>query len=410
MLRRNNSLWRNSRSLLIPCSLVMFTVLALCWINFSSASVIYGNSPDLLKRSHLGDDDNINGLMKKRNSESRSDGKISRINHEKLKRDNFLQGEINSNHDTWAKRATTTETSPTCGTQCTIAIVVGSILLFLFLAYGIFRFIRSRRLKSKVEDISKSGKTSVSGSPENHPLILPDTIPGPTDTCWNISNQESSGVNFAIAERFTLEHPPQEELPPLDVISEIHDLGGARAWKWLPVDSLMTEQTISITEDGKVINFNKRTDSMIQSNYPFFIPVEEGKTIFEDPFEQPETAVHRSGQPIHYFEITVVSNPEKNNIIAIGVATKPYPPFRLPGLNVHSVGYHSNGRKFNDSSGGTSYGSPWGEVGDTIGYNPATGGIFFTKNGSFLGNAFTGTQLQHKDGRTLIWNYINTTY
>ncbi|CAG8668009.1 5419_t:CDS:2, partial [Acaulospora morrowiae] len=32
----------------------------------------------------------------------------------------------------------------------------------------------------------------------------------------------------------------------------------------------------------------------------------------------------------------------------------------------------------------------WGEVGDTIGYNPATGGVFFTKNGLFLGNAFTG--------------------
>ena len=126
---------------------------------------------------------------------------------------------------------------------------------------------------------------------------------------------------------------------------------------------------------------------------------------------------------LHYFEITVLSNPKpKKTTIAIGLATKPYPPFRyiftifdlfhsfhilnllthlfftflnarLPGWNLYSVGYHSDdGRKFNDAYGGRDYGPEWGKVGDTVGcgYYPNTGFVFFTKNGKNLGTAFTG--------------------
>jgi len=65
----------------------------------------------------------------------------------------------------------------------------------------------------------------------------------------------------------------------------------------------------------------------------------------------------------------------------------------LPGWNLYSVGYHSDdGRKFNDAYGGRKYGPEWGKVGDTVGcgYYPATGYVFFTKNGRNLGTAFTG--------------------
>ncbi|CAG8646531.1 24750_t:CDS:2, partial [Racocetra persica] len=102
-----------------------------------------------------------------------------------------------------------------------------------------------------------------------------------------------------------------------------------------------------------------------------------------------------SGPWFHYFEITIISNPNKrDSTIAIGVTTKPYPSFRLPGWNKHSAGYHSDdGHKFNnDGLGGRSYGERWGDVGDIIGcgYYPDTGIVFFTKNGEFQGNAFSG--------------------
>ncbi|CAG8676489.1 6945_t:CDS:2, partial [Paraglomus brasilianum] len=106
------------------------------------------------------------------------------------------------------------------------------------------------------------------------------------------------------------------------------------------------------------------------------------------------SAVVGNTEILHYFEINVLSNTSPKDVtIAIGLATKPYPSFRLPGWNLYSVGYHSDdGRKFNDAYGGREYGPEWGKVGDTVGcgYYPATGYVFFTKNGRNLGTAFTG--------------------
>ncbi|CAG8575204.1 869_t:CDS:2 [Diversispora eburnea] len=90
-----------------------------------------------------------------------------------------------------------------------------------------------------------------------------------------------------------------------------------------------------------------------------------------------------------YYEITILSNPNKDTTIVIGLATKPYPSWHK-----ESVGFHSDdGHKFhNESYGGKTYSDSWGSVGDVMGcgYYPDTGIVFFTKNGINLGNAFTG--------------------
>ncbi|KAL0076856.1 concanavalin A-like lectin/glucanase domain-containing protein [Phycomyces blakesleeanus] len=92
----------------------------------------------------------------------------------------------------------------------------------------------------------------------------------------------------------------------------------------------------------------------------------------------------------HYFEITVLDC-APNTVMAIGLATKPYPVFRMPGWNKHSIGYHSDdGRKFcDDASGGQDYGPQWG-FGQTVGcrYDPVQGNVMFTLNGNPLGTAF----------------------
>ncbi|CAG8721470.1 28319_t:CDS:1, partial [Racocetra persica] len=142
-------------------------------------------------------------------------------------------------------------------------------------------------------------------------------------------NQETTIDNFQAAEDFTIKNPPLEEIPPKDHIIYIQSLGGAIAWDWDPDDSLLKQQIVFMTDEGKTINFHKRLDSMVQTNYPFFIPQVEGDVLYEAPFGRPETMPHRLGQMLHYFEITVLANPDKRNtIIAIGLATKPYPPFR----------------------------------------------------------------------------------
>lgn len=78
--------------------------------------------------------------------------------------------------------------------------------------------------------------------------------------------------------------------------------------------------------------------------------------------------------------------------VAVGLATKPYPPFRLPGHNRYSVAYHSNGDKsHNYPFTSTPFGPPLKE-GDVlgIGYRPRTGTVFYTRNGRKTEDAFIG--------------------
>ncbi|ORX88788.1 SPla/RYanodine receptor, partial [Basidiobolus meristosporus CBS 931.73] len=96
---------------------------------------------------------------------------------------------------------------------------------------------------------------------------------------------------------------------------------------------------------------------------------------------------------ISYFEVTILAKPDPDTVFAIGLATRPYPHFRLPGWNVHSVGYHSDdGRRFvDDGYGGRDYSGPFG-AGDVVGcgYDRTTGDVFFTRNGVNLGVARQG--------------------
>jgi hypothetical protein len=94
---------------------------------------------------------------------------------------------------------------------------------------------------------------------------------------------------------------------------------------------------------------------------------------------------------VYYWEVKMFDLPVSTNV-AIGLATKPYPSFRLPGLNRHSIAYHSNGDKsHNYPFTAQSFGSPLKE-GDVlgVGYRPRSGTVFFTRNGRKMEDAFTG--------------------
>lgn len=96
-------------------------------------------------------------------------------------------------------------------------------------------------------------------------------------------------------------------------------------------------------------------------------------------------------QTQHYFEVSI-EQAGPDVVMAIGLCTRPYPIFRMPGWNKFSVGYHSDdGHKFcDDATGGQPFGPSW-TIGDTVGcgYIPETGTVYYTKNGSMLGYAFS---------------------
>ncbi|KAJ3214920.1 Rsp5p-dependent ubiquitination, sorting of cargo proteins at the multivesicular body, partial [Dinochytrium kinnereticum] len=113
-----------------------------------------------------------------------------------------------------------------------------------------------------------------------------------------------------------------------------------------------------------------------------------------------------------YFEVTLASA-DPDAVISVGLVTDLYPSHRCPGWHPTSVAYLSSAervhcvKEWSNTTGadgavaavvgpGTSHQirSPFGmtfSAGDTIGcgYIPAVGGVFFTLNGEFLGEAFS---------------------
>ncbi|KAJ5551796.1 SPla/RYanodine receptor SPRY [Penicillium sp. DV-2018c] len=88
---------------------------------------------------------------------------------------------------------------------------------------------------------------------------------------------------------------------------------------------------------------------------------------------------------VYYWEAKIYDKPESTTI-AIGLTTKPYPLFRMPGFHKSSVAYQSTGhRRLNQPFTPTPYGPPLLQ-GDVVGvgYRPRSGTIFFTRNGKKL--------------------------
>ena len=99
---------------------------------------------------------------------------------------------------------------------------------------------------------------------------------------------------------------------------------------------------------------------------------------------------------VYYWEAKLYDKPESTTV-SVGVTTKPYPLFRMPGLHKYSIAYYSSGqRRYNQPFTGTTYGPPFVQ-GDVVGvgYRPRTGTIFFTRNGKKLEDVAHGLKSQN---------------
>lgn len=99
---------------------------------------------------------------------------------------------------------------------------------------------------------------------------------------------------------------------------------------------------------------------------------------------------------VYYWEAKIYDKPD-NTLISIGMTTKPYPLFRLPGYHRTSVAYQTTGhRRYNQPFTPSSYGPPLTQ-GDVVGvgYRPRSGTIFFTRNGKKLEDMVHGQKAQN---------------
>ncbi|KAJ6503490.1 concanavalin A-like lectin/glucanase domain-containing protein [Mycena vitilis] len=242
-----------------------------------------------------------------------------------------------------------------------LLIILSTLLFILFLVLCCALLLRRRR---GIMLRDSDGPTDMS----REELIDGDGGFDGLEARWLESVSEHVRLAYLRARDFQLQYLPNS-LPTDITLSQFLSIQekGVSAWSFEPdyetVNSLLVHARTEIT-----FLPDPASSSCVQSNLPL-----------------PKL------NEVYYWEVKMFDLPESTNV-AVGLATKPYPAFRLPGLNRYSVAYHSNGDKsHNYPFTATQFGPPLKE-GDVLGlgYRPRTGTVFFTRNGRKLEDAFVG--------------------
>ncbi|KAF9569627.1 SPRY-domain-containing protein [Agrocybe pediades] len=185
---------------------------------------------------------------------------------------------------------------------------------------------------------------------------------------WLEGVDENQRRAYQRAKDYQMQYPPNS-LPTDITLSQFLSIQekGVSAWCFEPdyetVNSLLVHARTEIT-----FLPDPASSSCVQSNLPL-----------------PKL------NEVYYWEVKMFDLPETTTV-AVGLATKPYPPFRLPGFNRYSVAYHSNGAKSHNYPFTAAPFGPTLKEGDVlgVGYRPRTGTVFFTRNGRKTEDAFVG--------------------
>ncbi|KAJ3479938.1 hypothetical protein NLI96_g8723 [Meripilus lineatus] len=185
---------------------------------------------------------------------------------------------------------------------------------------------------------------------------------------WLESVNEPTRRTYLRAKEYQLQYPPNS-MPTDITLSQFLSIQekGVSAWSFEPDFEAMASMLVHARTEITFLP-DPSSASSVQSNLPL-----------------PKL------NEVYYWEVKMFDLPETTNV-AVGLATKPYPSFRLPGMSRYSIAYHSNGDKlYNYPFTATSFSSPLRE-GDVlgVGYRPRTGTVFFTRNGRKTEDAFVG--------------------
>lgn len=176
------------------------------------------------------------------------------------------------------------------------------------------------------------------------------------------------------AEQWAHEHPPLDApMTPAQYVAVQER--GVHAWRFDPA-----------YEADVGVQVTAHTEVVFLPNAPGMAPAEGGACSVQTNLPLP------AQNEVYYWEVKLFVKPNTTNV-AVGLATKPYPSFRFPGLSEYSVGYFSQdgGKSYNHPLHVQSYAAPYTQsdvVG--VGYSPRTGTVFFTRNGHRVGEAYTG--------------------
>ncbi|KAJ3321882.1 Rsp5p-dependent ubiquitination, sorting of cargo proteins at the multivesicular body [Boothiomyces sp. JEL0866] len=251
------------------------------------------------------------------------------------------------------------------------------------------------------------------------PILLVTAIVGLVAIRMNIKRlQDRAGRDIQLtsvanpntrADRFLSSFPPNSQAAhlalnsdnALPVSSEQHSSATmllVRNFEGFDFVGIRPRVKISKMENGEQeIDFITYQECSIQSNACL------KPRLFGTEHPQPPPSFDNFGASHEcYFEVKILTKDKENAKIALGFATCPYPPFRLPGYDHTSIAYHSDtGNVFwNNRETGTACGPPI-TAGDILGIGyrivdlPSYGNhilnqtvFYFTHNGIRIGDEF----------------------
>ncbi|KAF7320423.1 SPRY-domain-containing protein [Mycena kentingensis (nom. inval.)] len=253
------------------------------------------------------------------------------------------------------------DTDPSLAVLLPLLVILSSLLFILFLVLLCALLLRRRRgimLRDSdgPVDLSRDDFRDGEGGFEG------------IESRWLESVSESVRRTYLRARDYQLQYHPNS-LPTDITLSQFLSIQekGVSAWSFEPdyetVNSLLVHARTEIT-----FLPDPASASCVQSNLPL-----------------PKL------NEVYYWEVKMFDLPESTNV-AVGLATKPYPAFRLPGLNRYSVAYHSSGEKSHNYPFTATQFGPSLKEGDVlgVGYRPRSGTVFFTRNGRRMEDAFVG--------------------
>ncbi|CAH7683882.1 concanavalin A-like lectin/glucanase domain-containing protein [Phakopsora pachyrhizi] len=270
-------------------------------------------------------------------------------------------------------------------------LVLLSSLLFVLLIFLIFLIYLRRRSNNQQPSVTNNqlhlhSHRSIRLRDQDGPIDLSpnhdDRFDSNTirnlESNWLEDRSESARIGYHRAQMFEAQYPPNSQ--PTDItLTQFLSIQekGVSAWAFEP-DYYLNPSLPILVQSRTEIHFMNDGFGMSEA--------EGGGVCVQSNLPLPKM------NEVYYFECKMYDKPESSEI-AIGLATKPYPSFRLPGWNRLSIGYFSSDgfKSHNYPFTATSYGPPLRE-GDVlgVGYRPRTGSVFFTRNGRKLEDAYVG--------------------
>ncbi|AET38863.1 Ear1p Ecym_3376 [Eremothecium cymbalariae DBVPG len=205
---------------------------------------------------------------------------------------------------------------------------------------------------------------------QNPPFILPyQTVAGG----GGYNSHNTTDISDPIINDQTLQYIEEE---------------GVNAWEFQPSSNLPNDFVL-VKNRSELTFLNCNADVSVMTNLP--IPLVNKVYYFECKIFE----IHGNTNNLDHAQ-----HLSDNEIISFGLATSPYPYFRLPGRHHHSIAYDSTGaRRLNDSfnlAADLASVFPRCEKGDVIGvgYRTRSGTVFFTRNGKKLNEKHIGGHIK----------------